>query len=361
MAFLHLQGPVDLKKYQPGKSLTPRSSWMTRRSTKSLFGTPPDGVGAKEGFYIEHPSTLLNMATCHSYSRIKTFNLSAMINNTCAFHFIPGCKGSDFAWRMVCRPNGPIISEIVKEAVKEDNPIKLGLVLHVLADSYSHQDFSGLLSKPNDINKLNAANPPFRKDQFLPRFVLWLRRNIFKDRFDTLFDYLVPAYGHAQALHYPDVSHLQWNWCYDPEDIYYRGIGTGMNPIDNRERYEKAFLEIHETLTSFLKNHGDHKDPEFSAKDTKPLLKILKAPMNESLRTNVWQYAMKIMGFKQDEDRDMLTYDETHWLSGCTEESPPFLNYSKKEFKRRIITDVEAGQGFQVFKLVSILPGGEMV
>ena len=38
--------------------------------------------------------SFFNMATCHSYTRIKTFNYSAMINNTSAFHFVPGCKGA---------------------------------------------------------------------------------------------------------------------------------------------------------------------------------------------------------------------------------------------------------------------------
>ena len=47
--------------------------------------------------YLSPPS-LLNMATCHSYTRMKTFNLAAMINNTCAFHFVPGCLGDGFAF-----------------------------------------------------------------------------------------------------------------------------------------------------------------------------------------------------------------------------------------------------------------------
>jgi len=40
--------------------------------------------------------TLTNIATCHSYSKINTFNYGAMINNTAAFHFIPGCDGDSF-------------------------------------------------------------------------------------------------------------------------------------------------------------------------------------------------------------------------------------------------------------------------
>jgi hypothetical protein len=37
---------------------------------------------------------IINAATCHNYFIVNTFNYGAMINNTTAFHFVPGCDGN---------------------------------------------------------------------------------------------------------------------------------------------------------------------------------------------------------------------------------------------------------------------------
>ena len=132
-------------------------------------------------------NSLINMSTCHSYGHLKTYNLAAMINNTCAFHFVPACDGDKFAWKMICKPEGPILREIKDRAIKEDDLVKLGIVLHAWADSYSHQGFSGLFSKPNDIQELQANSKVYlSKGMYTSSFIVWIRRDILKSNFDQI-------------------------------------------------------------------------------------------------------------------------------------------------------------------------------
>jgi len=50
-----------------------------------------------------------------------------------------------------CKKESKIIKSIVEEAVNSADPIKLGITLHAYADTFSHQGFSGIVSKVNDV------------------------------------------------------------------------------------------------------------------------------------------------------------------------------------------------------------------
>lgn len=271
----------------------------------------------------DSPPSLLNMATCHAYSKIKTFNESAMINNTCAFHFVPGCEGESFTWRMVCKPSGNIIKNIAEDALIQDNLVAFGVFLHAWADTFSHEGFSGLLSKANDIDNLESESkvyyPAF---SCLPRIILRLRRYGILNRFDTILDYVVPAYGHAQALHYPDEPYLKWSYNYDNRDIIYHNHRTGT--INNEDRYRKAFESILLLLKRFLDNHPVYKDESIpEANDNfAELYKPLLIAGTEKKRTQTWQNTLIRLGLFSQENAKILTYDKNIWLDEA------FLNYS---------------------------------
>jgi len=322
-----------------------------------VFQKAPDGFKWKN----EDPKALTNMATCHRYSRLKTFNLAAMINNTCAFHMVPGCQGNSFAWQMVCRPDGPILKHIVEKALAEDDLVKLGMVLHPLADSYSHEGFSGLLSKPNDIQGLETRCHPFQFDQLLPWLIVKVWRKYSRKRFDILCDYVVPAYGHAQALNYPDISHLEWKYAYDSRDLFYKDTpGFEYDPdnkidpgqkitVNNPKRYASAFIRILKCLQIFLDRFDHHRDPSLpnsGALSTRFWEEILFAEITQRQRVRRWQSKLRALGLDPRKDAAMLNYDPTFWLTGEMDASPPFTNYEKKAFSKREVNGADAGKGF---------------
>ena len=67
---------------------------------------------------IENSPAFFNMATCHSYFKINTFNYESMVNNTCAFHFVPGNEGENFTKRLRCKEESPIILNILNNLQK---------------------------------------------------------------------------------------------------------------------------------------------------------------------------------------------------------------------------------------------------
>src|SRR6056297_1827474 len=121
-----------------------------------------------EKFDEEPP--IKNAATCHNYFKIDTFNYGAMINNTTAFHFVPGGDGENFVKKMRCKKESPIILDILEKVKKDNDPIKLGIALHAYADTFSHQGFSGIPSKVNDVDDvkpINKINPERKIKEFL--------------------------------------------------------------------------------------------------------------------------------------------------------------------------------------------------
>ncbi len=81
-----------------------------------------------------------------------------MTGNTAPFHFIPGLRGENFPKRLRCAEESPVITTILDEALDDGNLIRFGLALHPYLDTFSHQGFSGILSKVNDIKNCRALS-----------------------------------------------------------------------------------------------------------------------------------------------------------------------------------------------------------
>lgn len=78
--------------------------------------------------------------------------------------------------------------------------IKLGIALHSYADTWAHQGFSGRHSaRDNDIERISIYND----HKWMPiQFIEQLEFNA------------MPDIGHAEAVHFPDESHLTWKYKY---------------------------------------------------------------------------------------------------------------------------------------------------
>jgi hypothetical protein len=273
--------------------------------------------------------SLINMSTCHSYCHLKTFNHAAMINNTCAFHFVPGCNGDNFIWKMTCEPEGPIIYKIMDSALEENDLIKFGIALHAWADSYSHKGFSGLLSKPNDIDHLFAEQKPhLSMETIVPRFILWMKRSFFNGSFDNILDRLVPPYGHAQALNYPDEPFIEeWSYDYDKSDIFYKNHGPFFR--NNVELYQTAFESIAVLLKKFLRNHPSHLNnmDEGIKSPSDRLFNTLFTRKSSKEREKEWLSVLRNMKPFSDADLKSIKYDDTKWLREA------FENYESENYR----------------------------
>jgi hypothetical protein len=289
---------------------------------------------------IEGRPCFFDMSTCHSYMKINTFDYSSMVNNTVAFHFVPGCKGKGFTRMLRCSEDSPVIKKIMRDALKEKDLIRLGVALHAFADTYSHQGFSGLLSKVNDIRDLTAETRiPWELSDQIAKVVRFFTGGR-KHRFDRLMDAALPAYGHAQALEYPDFPYIKWSYKYDKSKGYtddYSHSGS----IDNRARYRAAFEKIREHLESYLSRHPLYADPAYSYKNHARLYAALVAFKSDRGREKNWKSLLVDEGLFSRKDDTYLDYDRNRWLDEA------FANFDRKAFNERSIAKAVLSRKFR--------------
>ena len=296
-----------------------------------IEGDIPEGVLYDT---IEGKPSFFNMATCHSYTRIKTFNYDAMISNTSAFHFVPGCGGNHFVKQLRCVEEGPVISGILKEALLTDDLVKLGMVLHAWADTFSHQGFSGLLSKVNDIEQvriLNGSGIVMDKFKFIFK---WLKDAAFEQ-----LDLLIPAYGHGQAMVYPDLPYLIWRYEYDYTDEFSRGLKSS-GTIDNRDRFKRAFQGMSRHLTLYLREHEQYRGKETRLDCLQALFDALLIRKQDGGRIRNWRNVLVAQGLFSSDDHEALDYDPLGWLKQA------FSDFDPKKYDQRTVNGAKLRPDF---------------
>jgi len=287
-----------------------------------------DIVGNKPAFF--------NMATCHSYFRIKTFNYEAMVNNTIAFHFVPGCQGENFTKKLRCKEEAPIILDILEDVFIEDDLIKLGIILHAYADSYTHQGFSGMLSKVNDIKNCEAKN---KVNLGLFYKILNYFAQFSRKQYEKLFDRIMPAYGHGQALEFPDIPYLVWSYEYDDSDEF---NGSYLKvQIDNKARFKRAFNNIRKHLENYLIKHPQYFDSELRFDNFDLLINTLVSEdFQDNKREMNWKGLLIEQGLFNNADLDSIIYDENKWLKEA------FSNFDQEVFDNRTVEGVQLADNF---------------
>lgn len=284
----------------------------------------------------------LNMATCHSYTRVKTFNYDAMINNTCAFHFVPGCEGKTFSEKLRCKEDSEVIKNIINKALEQPDPIKIGIVLHAYADSFSHQDFSGLLSKVNDIQNCKPISDlPLDWRDIAHKIGKFFVK---KDMMDKLLDKGLPAYGHGQAAWLPDLPYLTWAYTSDPSSKFFV-LHEDKPKIENPLRFERAFKKIKIHLETFHEKHPQFRDPGINFQDFDVLFDTLTEKKHTRNRIKNWKNLMvKHKLFEEIELSEKAgaahDYDENRWLKEA------FANFDDEKFHQRTVKDVELAPDF---------------
>lgn len=289
----------------------------------------------KEYDTIDGVDCFYDMASCHSYFKVKTLNYTAMINKTTAFHFLPSGEGESFVRKMRCKENSPLCQQLVNKAVKSSNPYKLGIALHVYADTFSHQGFSGLISKVNDVKKIRLYSNYFK---ILPFKFILVFQALLKNNFDEFFDKIIPPYGHGQVLSYPDLPFLKWSYYYDYTDEFsqqYKFSGI----IDNPLRYKRAFKNIYKFLCDYAELNPEIKE-EVKPELFDSILSNLIIRKGDKYRMKNWQRFLVKEKLMTSDDK-YLKYSIKIWLHEA------FKNYNKKMYLNRKVEDAELIENFE--------------
>jgi hypothetical protein len=160
------------------------------------------------------------------YTRIssahKTLDLGNMndVENHLAwlpFHFLPGNGGlpagddpkGTFINKIVCRPDSPVAKEMIAAAIlDQDKPYslhRLGIAMHIYADTWAHQGFAGVL---HEINEVENATEIGDSGVFSGGPQIFL---------NGILEDALPSLGHARANILPDMPFLKWQYDNDRE------------------------------------------------------------------------------------------------------------------------------------------------
>ena len=156
------------------------------------------------------------------------------------FHFLPGNGGmvagenpnGSFINKIITTPNSHIANELIARFLLDtrDNRYKkyklhrLGVTLHTIADTYTHQGFAGVVHKVNTVKNL--------------RIVTGGKLSKFEQYKSKLLSKFFPL-GHSAALSLPDIPFV----CYSYED--YNGK---THIVDNIERFKQIVLKLFDVL-----------------------------------------------------------------------------------------------------------------
>jgi hypothetical protein len=283
---------------------------------------------------------IINAATCHSYSDLSTYNYSSMTANTSAFHFVPGCEGRNFPKKMRCKKESKIIKSIVEEAVNNADPIKLGITLHAYADTFSHQGFSGIASKVNDVEGVRENNQIYISNYQLLKEKRWkeIGTRITTFLSELIKDRVVPAYGHGQVYSYPDIPYLEWRYEYDATDNF--SSQYQVSRVKNTERFIEALKKIKDILQKFLENNDQYRDDSVVEVDYEEFYSILTARKVEEELIADWKDFMLAKGLLSSSDQNIIEYDNNIWLKEA------FKDFINCDFERRIVNDVHLADDF---------------
>jgi hypothetical protein len=170
---------------------------------------------------------------------LKAFDWGVQKRVYIPFHFIPPevMTSSAQTYDFVTKPSSRFAMMIFKEACRErtrlDRLCRIGVALHTLADTWSHQGFSGRQHGENDVERISIHTAKGWKHLF------W--ENIALD--------LLPQIGHAEAGDLSDRPFQKWE--------YTRGSTGEVVERDNKQEFMTAAKVIYDRLCE-----ADKADPE---------------------------------------------------------------------------------------------------
>ena len=168
-----------------------------------------------------------------------------------AFHFLPGDLYAEKKrvsqiyrnkYRLICKPNGNLVKDTVKLAKDRGIPA-VGIAMHVLADTWAHQNFAGTPSlvinnttfhfyeilDDGQRRKIEFRHNPSAEDD--------LEKSIYTNSLYQSQEHSIMNLGHGRAGHLPDYSFVRY--AYLPAWADYEEVIK-----DNPSDYYHAFCQM---------------------------------------------------------------------------------------------------------------------
>lgn len=255
-----------------------------------------DDAKYEHALEFENSGRFQQVLSAHRFFHPKAVKKPTCYRIWLPFHFLPGNLGRDYDERMLTRANSIIAQRMVEEFLNSDlKPYslhRLGIILHVYADTWSHQNFMGIKHDMNDVKQVRGIS-----------------KSVLKRLRAKVVDCWAPKIGHAQAATIPDEPYREWEY----ED--YQGSSL---QISNQERALDAARNCYTVFSRFLKRF-----PQFLVSPVLPWESIeqrigelfsRRGELEE--RVKEWQEAISngTAGFEPKGKDINLAYDDREWF-----------------------------------------------
>jgi len=159
---------------------------------------------------IRFDNKALYQRTSSAHKAIDPKNFDALDNQKVwmPFHFLPGNKGLEpgedpagkFIHKLVCLPDSTVAEDMLRDVIlDQEKPYslhRLGITMHVYADTWAHQGFAGVKHLVNKVSKIKEVGDS----------------DVFKEDLVKLINPLIPELGHGRAYIFPDMPFLSWEY-----------------------------------------------------------------------------------------------------------------------------------------------------
>lgn len=324
--------------------------------------------------------------TAHEFISISIFSKRVQLPIFAAFHFLPGdlyereakYDPPKFRERMICTPDSDTSRELLKKVkINHDSPFAqhaLGIALHTYADTFAHQNFSGLCKgfigagKINDAAHVRLVDPDTEQTKKYHKGITtqikdWLfcllepllsitRASFLGALLCLLFywffqtnslesasllltaagicsftstlgnessergHYEFAKLGHAQVGNLPDEPFRKWQYYH----VFYEKNISAENWKIYLEASEKIYNFLSDLIKSnFFKQH-DLSQKSVTWNSLKPELeKAFRKSGNTDFRCEYWLAEIKkgSFGFSSSEDKSMGKYNDKEWFEEC--------------------------------------------
>ncbi len=221
------------------------------------------------------------ISSAHKMLDYRNFEKLANHHVWIPFHFLPGNggmkagenPGRSFINKIICRPNSFVARDMVRACIEDRNSLyglhRLGVTMHVFADTWAHQGFAGVNHEVNDVRALDDHDKP--DSGFMGRL-----KDFFGDKFDEVASKFVGdnlPLGHGSALSYPDRPYLAWS--------YMDHLGKRI-VRDNSSLFLEAAAEMCKAMQQYRAGDPDANVPGMPNEISDKLMNLFRAIREDS-------------------------------------------------------------------------------
>lgn len=239
--------------------------------------------------FKNHPM-FYRIPTAHEMLDVRNGDKLANEQAWMTFHFLPGGVSTatgdyEFAEKLICRQNSEIARAMVEECIRCKNDYnglhRLGLTMHVYADTWAHQGFAGIQHKLNQIHSLHDE-----EGKSLLSRIAGAVDDVIDVAQSEIMDTVALGHGAAKCL--PDQPYLTWSY------IDYKGE---IHHIKNKQR----FMDAVDSIFHALKRYRDESDFDVPAEIRCQIEEAFESIIDEDAeeRNQLWmrRIAMDMFGF----------------------------------------------------------------